>query len=88
MSYPAKRNPDFRPTHPGAILREDILPKFWMTQDAVATHLGITAEKFEAILAERAPITAEIARGLGLIFSGGTIWIRMQKAHDDWNPPA
>ena len=36
------RNPNRRPTHPGAILREDILAELDITQAAFANHLGVS----------------------------------------------
>jgi antitoxin HigA-1 len=36
------RNPSRRPTHPGAILREDVLPELDITQAAFANHLGVS----------------------------------------------
>ena len=41
MAYPAKRNPGRCPTHPGELLREDILPALKMTKVEVADALGI-----------------------------------------------
>ncbi len=36
------RNPNRRPTHPCAILREAVLPALEMTQTEMAQHLGIS----------------------------------------------
>ena len=35
------RNPNRKPTHPGAILREDVLPALGITQAVFASHLGV-----------------------------------------------
>jgi hypothetical protein len=34
------RNPSWRPTHPGAVLREDIVPALKMTQTELAERIG------------------------------------------------
>lgn len=36
------RNPSRKPTHPGAILREDVLPALGVTQAVFASHLGVS----------------------------------------------
>lgn len=36
------RNPNRRPTHPGAVLREDVMPELGITQEVLATHLGVS----------------------------------------------
>ena len=46
------RNPSRRPTHPGAILREDVLPELDITQSAFANHLGVSRLTVSEILHE------------------------------------
>ena len=71
------------PTHPGALLREDILPALGMSVSAVAEELGISRQTLHNILAERAPVTPEMAVRLGkFVGDGPGIWSRMQSAHD------
>ena len=36
---------DRRPTHPGAILREDVLPSLGITQTELAVRLGVSRRK-------------------------------------------
>lgn len=71
------------PTHPGALLREDILPAIGMSVSAVAEALGVSRQTLHAILAERQPVTPEMAVRLGkFVGDGPGIWLRMQAAHD------
>lgn len=71
------------PTHPGALLREDIIPALKMTVSGVAEALGVSRQTLHKILAEKAPVTAEMAVRLGkFIGDGPDIWSRMQAAHD------
>ena len=72
-----------RPTHPGAVLREDTLPEINLTADALADVLGISRQILTEILNERAPVTADIAHRIGRAFGmSPEIWLRMQQAVD------
>jgi addiction module HigA family antidote len=71
------------PIHPGALLREDILPAIGMSISAVAEDLGVSRQTLHNILAERAPVTPEMAVRLGkFIGDGPDVWVRMQAAYD------
>ncbi len=72
------------PTHPGALLREDILPALKMSVSAAAQELGVSRQMLHKIIAEKAPVTPEMAVRLGkFVGDGPDIWVRMQAAHDD-----
>ncbi len=72
-----------RPTHPGAILREDTLPEINLSAAELADALGVSRQNFDEILKERAPVTADIAHRLGRAFGmSPDIWLRMQQAVD------
>lgn len=78
---PVKR--ERRPTHPGAILREDTLPGLGLSADELADALGVPRQNFAEILGERASVTADIAHRLGRAFGmSPDIWLRMQQAID------
>ena len=79
------RNPSRRPTHPGAILREDILPELDITQAAFANHLGVSRLSVSEILHEKRGVSAEMAVRLSKVI-GGTpeSWLHMQEAVDLW----
>jgi addiction module HigA family antidote len=72
-----------RPTHPGAILREDTLSEIDLSADELADILGVPSKVFKEILNEESPITADIAHRLGRAFGmSPDIWLRMQQAVD------
>ncbi len=72
-----------RPTHPGAILREDVLPEIGLPADKFARILGISTRIFNKILDERGTVTADIAHRLGRALGmSPDIWLRMQQAVD------
>jgi len=74
------------PTHPGAILREDVLPALGLSVTAVARALGVSRQQVHRILAETAPVTPEMALRLGKFCGNGPdLWLRMQADHDLWH---
>ena len=51
------------PTHPGAILREDVLPGLpGMSVSAFARSLGVSRQTLHAVLAERSGVPIQRAR--------------------------
>ncbi|MBK7764898.1 MAG: HigA family addiction module antidote protein [Sulfuritalea sp.] len=58
------RDPN-RPTHPGAILREDLLPHLGMAQKDYADRLGVSRLTVSAVIHERHPLTPDMAMRLG-----------------------
>lgn len=74
-----------RPTHPGAILRDDVLPELKLTQAEFADRLGVSRRTVSEILHERRPVTPDMAMRLGkLLGNGPGLWLRMQQALDLW----
>src|SRR5687768_9181069 len=73
------------PTHPGEILREDVLPALELSVSEAARQLGVTRQMLHRILAERAAITPEMAVRIGRFCGNGpSVWLRMQQAYDLW----
>jgi addiction module HigA family antidote len=86
MAYMAKRSPSRCPTHPGALLRDDMIPATGRTKSAIAELLGISRQHLYDILNERKPVSPEIAVRLGKLFGDGAgVWTRMQGAYDTWH---
>ena len=79
------RNINRRPTHPGEILREDVLPALDVTQAVLASHLGVSRLTVSEILHEKRGISAEMAVRIARVI-GGTpqSWLHMQEAVDIW----
>lgn len=74
-----------KPTHPGAILREDVLPELQMTVTDFAAHLGFSRETISRILHEKAPVSANLAYRLELAgISSANLWLKLQAAYDIW----
>lgn len=84
-TYP-RRDPSRPPTHPGAILRVDVLPGLKMPVTTAAKHLGVTRQTLHRILAEKASITPEMALRVGKFCGNGpALWLSMQDAYDLWH---
>ncbi len=83
--YPAVRDPNRCPTHPGAVL-EDIFPDISMTKSELAKHLGISRQHLHDIMTGKKPVTRQVAGALGHFFGNGAgIWLRMQAECDAWH---
>lgn len=79
------RNSRRRPTHPGAILREDVLPALAMTQAEFARRLGVSRLAVSALLHEKRAMSPEMAARVGkLLNTTPKSWLRMQEAVDFW----
>ena len=74
-----------KPTHPGVILREDVLPDLGMSVSAFARNLGVSRQTLHAVLAERSGISPEMALRLSaLLGNGAQLWVDMQSKYDLW----
>lgn len=79
------RNPNRRPTHPGALLREDVLPALGMTQTEFAKRLDVSRLTVSELLHEKRGLTPEMAMRVGkLLNTSPESWLRMQEAVDLW----
>lgn len=82
----AERASERCPTHPGAVLREIVLPALPVTKADVARALGISRQSLYDILAERQPVTPAMAVRLGAVFgTSAASWLNMQTAYDLWH---
>ena len=74
------------PTHPGALLKEDVLPALRLPVAEAARQLGVSRQTLYKIIAETSPVTPEMAVRLGKWCGNGPgLWLRMQQAFDVWH---
>jgi addiction module HigA family antidote len=74
------------PTHPGAILREDVFPTLGISVTEFAKHLGISRQTLHVVLAEKSAITPELALRIGAFLGNGPqLWVEMQSKYDLWH---
>jgi addiction module HigA family antidote len=79
------RNAKRPPTHPGAILREDVLPALNMSQTELADRLGVSRLSVSELLHEKRALSAEMALRLSkLLDTTPESWLAMQAAVDIW----
>ena len=71
------------PTHPGEVLREDVLPALAMPKTEIARRLGISRQTLYDILDEKQPVTPAMALRLGKFFGNGPeFWLNLQRDYD------
>ena len=72
-----------QPTHPGEILREDILPALKHSKTAIAGMLGISRQTLHDVLKERQAITTPLALKLAkLTNTTAKFWLNLQQDYD------
>ncbi len=80
------RNQERARTHPGAIIREDVLPASGFSKVDFAKALGVSRQTLYDIINEGQPITPAMAVRLGkLCGNGPRLWLNMQSAYDLWH---
>ena len=73
------------PTHPGLIIRDDVLPALQISVNEAAQQLGVSRVTFSRVINGRAAITAEMALRVGKwVGNGPDIWLRIQGQYDLW----
>jgi antitoxin HigA-1 len=72
-----------KPTHPGEVLREDVLPALGIPKSHIARRLGISRAMLYAILEERAPVSPPMALRIAkLLGTSAEMWLNMQRDYD------
>lgn len=72
-----------RPTHPGEILREDVIPALHMPKVAVAKALRVSRQTLHDLLAGNHGVTPLLALKLERVFGGSAeMWMNLQRDYD------
>lgn len=75
-----------RPTHPGEILREDVLPETGLSQGEFARLLGVSRRTVNEILQEKRPVTVDTAHRLArALNTSPEVWLGLQQDVDLWD---
>ena len=75
-----------RPTHPGEILREDVIPALNITQGEFARTLGVSRRTVNEILREKRPVTVDTAHRLArALDTSPDVWLGLQQDIDLWD---
>jgi len=69
--------------HPGRILREEYMEPMRLDTDGLAAALGVSAGRLEPIIADREPVTSDLALRLAKCFrTSPQFWLGLQTAYD------
>lgn len=80
-----RRDSRRKPTHPGEVLREDVLPALRMSQGELAKRLGVSRVTINTLLQERRDLSVELAARIArLLGHTAESWLAMQMAVDLW----
>ncbi len=86
MAAESTRAPNRPPSHPGAILRDIVLPGAELPVSQAARRLGVSRQTLHRLLAEKVGVTPAMALRLSRLFgSSPDFWLRMQQSHDLWH---
>ena len=84
--YLAAGRPNRPPTHPGAILKEDVMPALGLSVSEAARQLGVSRQLLHKIMAQTHPVTPEMAVRLGRFCGNGAqLWSDLQTRYDVWH---
>ncbi|NUB01875.1 HigA family addiction module antidote protein [Azospirillum melinis] len=74
------------PPHPGAVLRNRVLPELRLTVTQAAQELAIARQTLHRVLAGKAAVTPEMAARLARLCGiPSHFWLDLQLAHDLWH---
>lgn len=74
-----------KPTHPGEVLREDVLKPLGLTVTEAARRLGVARKTLSAVINCRASVSPEMAVRVGLATkTSPESWLLMQAKLDLW----
>jgi addiction module HigA family antidote len=76
---------EVRPTHPGEMLRKDLLPEYGLSVAELAKAIGVSRQTVNELLRERRGVSPEMALRLSRLF-GNTpeFWLKAQMKVDLW----
>ena len=80
------REPLRAPTHPGDVLKHDVLPALGLSVSVAAKQLRVTRQTLHKIMRGTMAITPEMAIKLGKFCGNGPdVWLGLQNAFDLWH---
>ena len=86
MSLERSNRTTRRPTHPGAMLREDFLADYGLTVARLSEAIGVSRQSVNELLRERRAVSPEMALRLSRLFGNSAeFWLNAQRAVDLWD---
>jgi addiction module HigA family antidote len=81
----SERRKKLPPTHPGELLRDEIIPASGLTQDRLARLLGVSRRTVNEIVNEKRSLSADLAHRLARLFdTTPDFWLGLQQDVDLW----
>ncbi len=81
----AERRKKLPPTHPGELLRDEIMPAVGLTQERLAALLGVSRRSVNEIVNEKRSVSADMAHRLARVFNTTPeFWLGLQQDVDLW----
>ena len=81
----ANRIKKLPPTHPGELLRDEIMPAARLTQERLAMLLGVSRRTVNEIVTEKRSLSADMAHRLARLFdTTPDLWLGLQQDVDLW----
>jgi addiction module HigA family antidote len=75
-----------KPTHPGAILREEFMPDYGLSVATLAELLSVSRQSIHELIREKRAISTSMALRLGRIFgTSPDFWLNLQRKVDIWD---
>jgi len=73
------------PTHPGELLRDEIMPAAGLTQGRLAELIGVSRRTVQEIVTEKRSLSADMAQRLArLLDTTPDFWLGLQQDVDLW----
>ena len=73
------------PTHPGELLREEIMPASHLTQHQLASLLKVSRRTINEIVTEKRSVSPDMAHRLARLFNTtAEFWLGLQQDVDLW----
>lgn len=70
-------------THPGEILREELIEPYDLTMHGLAVSIGVPPRRIDEIVHGKRSITADVALRLGRYFgTSAQFWLNLQASYD------
>lgn len=75
-----------KPTHPGAILREEFMPDYGLSVAALAKKLLVSRQSVNELVRERRGVSPDMALRLSRLFgTSAEYWLNLQCGVDLWD---
>ncbi|WP_232050847.1 HigA family addiction module antitoxin [Arabiibacter massiliensis] len=75
-----------RPTHPGEVLREELMPAYGLTVAGLAKRLGVSRQSVNELVRERRALSTDMALRLARLFgTSAEYWLALQRGVDLWD---